>query len=124
MHQALHYGPTLLRDAELVRCLCSYKQLHTFKYITLKTKNKRQRRWWQTQLYSSREVHIGSSLLADLNFQLVSGLYKNFTRMSPTECEYLIHLIGEKISKKDTTFQKAISVQERLALRLRFFGKW
>jgi len=29
-------------------------------------------------------------------------------------------LNGEKISKKDTEFRKAISVQERLALRLRF----
>ena len=41
-----------------------------------------------------------SSLLADLNFQSVSGLYKNFTRMSPSEFEFLINLIGEKIFKK------------------------
>jgi hypothetical protein len=38
-------------------------------------------------------VYSGSSLLADLNYQPVSGLYKHFTRMSPTEFEYLIHLI-------------------------------
>jgi hypothetical protein len=38
-------------------------------------------------------VYSASSLLADLNYQSVSGLYKNFTRMSPTEFEYLIHLI-------------------------------
>ena len=36
--------------------------------------------------------------------------------MSPSEFEFLIHLIGEKISKKDTVFRKAVSVQERLAL--------
>jgi hypothetical protein len=45
-------------------------------------------------------VYSGSSVLADLNFQSVSGLYKNFTRKSPSEFEFLINLIGEKISKK------------------------
>jgi len=58
-------------------------------------------------------------LLADLNFQSVSGLDKNFTRMSPSEFEFSINLTGEKISKKDKAFRKAISVQERLALTLR-----
>jgi len=68
-------------------------------------------------MYTSREVYSGSSLLPDLNFQSVSGLYKNLIRMSPSEFEFLINLIGEKkISKKDTAFRKAISVQERLAL--------
>jgi len=57
---------------------------------------------WQRQLYTSREVYSGSGLLADLNFQPVSGLYKNFTRMSPTEYELLINLIGEKKPRKMT----------------------
>jgi hypothetical protein len=38
-------------------------------------------------------VCSASSLLADLNYQSVSGLHKYFTRMYPTEFEYLIHLI-------------------------------
>jgi hypothetical protein len=63
------------------------------------------------------------SLPADLNFHSVSGLYKNFARMSPSQFEFLIHLIGEKkISKKDTAFRKAISVQEKLALKLGFLA--
>jgi hypothetical protein len=40
--------------------------------------------------------------------------------MSPSEFEFLINLIGEKISKKDSVFRKAISVQETLALTLHF----
>jgi hypothetical protein len=42
--------------------------------------------------------------------------------MSPSEFEFLIHLIEKKISKKDTAFRKAISVQESLALTLRFLA--
>jgi len=63
-------------------------------------------------------MYSGSSLLADLNFHSVSVIYKNFTRMSPSEFEILINLIGEKISKKDTSFRKATSIQERLAMTL------
>ena len=45
-------------------------------YICYDLKKKRKEwRWWQRQLYTSREVYGGSSLLADLNFQSVSGLY-------------------------------------------------
>ena len=36
--------------------------------------------------------------------------------MSPSEFEFLNNLFGEKTSKKDAAFRKAISVQERLAL--------
>jgi hypothetical protein len=42
--------------------------------------------------------------------------------MSPSEVEFIINLIGEKISKKDAPFRKAISVQERLALMLHFLS--
>ena len=63
-------------------------------HIENKKKRRQKRRWWQTQLYANRNVYSGNSLLSDLKFQKVSGLYKNFTRMSPTDFEYLINLIG------------------------------
>jgi hypothetical protein len=87
----------------------SYIHIH----YALKTRKKQ----WQTQLYTNREVFSGSSLLRDLSFQPVSGQYKNFTRMSPTEFEFLINLIGEQISRKDTTFWK-------IDTDATFFGKW
>jgi hypothetical protein len=68
-------------------------------------------------------VYSGSSLLADWNFQSVSGLYQNFTRMSPSEFELLINLIGEKISKNDTAFRKATAVQVKVSTDATFLGK-
>ena len=63
-----------------------------------------------------QNVYHGSSLLADLNFQSVSVLYKNVTRMSTSESELVINLIGEKMSEKESALRKAIYIQERLAL--------
>jgi hypothetical protein len=40
--------------------------------------------------------------------------------LSPSEFEFLINLIEEKISKINTAFRKTISVQERLTLTLCF----
>jgi hypothetical protein len=54
--------------------------------------------------------------------QDISGQFKNFTRMSPTDFEYLLNLVGPKIKTKDTKFRKAVSVQDKLALTLRFLA--
>jgi hypothetical protein len=73
----------------------------------LRFKKKGKEHWlWQKQLFTSREVYSGSNLLADLNFQSVSGLYKNFTRMSPSDFEFLINSIGEKTPKRTKRSEK------------------
>jgi len=114
--RTLHIGvPSLLWEPE--RCLRVAAASYNYIYYALK--KKKERWWWQRQLYTSTEVYRGSSLLADLNFQLVSGLYKNFTRMSPSEFEFLIWL--EKKSRR-TAFRKAISIQERLTMMPRFLA--
>ena len=80
---------------------------------------KRPRRWWSHKLYEERS---GSTLLDALKFQSISGHYKNFTRMSPTDFEYCLNLIGPRIQKSNTNRREAISVQDRLALTLRFLA--
>ncbi|EZA56114.1 hypothetical protein X777_03595 [Ooceraea biroi] len=97
-------------------------QLAAVNYIFLHyllKKPRKSRRWWIKRIFANRGVYSGPKLLRDLKFQSVSGQYKNFTRMSPIEFEYLINLVGKQISKIDTTYRKVIPVQKRLAITLR-----
>lgn len=43
-----------------------------------------------------------SDLLNDLQQREISGQYKHFIRMSYIDFEYLINLMGPKVSKQDT----------------------
>lgn len=78
--------------------------------LTTKKRKRRERRWWQTELFQKRN---GSELLMDLKSQEISGQYKNFCRMSPSDFENLLQKIGPHITKKDTHFRTAISAQDR-----------
>ncbi|XP_017302989.2 uncharacterized protein LOC108253473 [Diaphorina citri] len=75
------------------------------------------RRWWRTELYRKR-----SKLVRELREQQLSGQYKNFTRMTPTDFEYILSQIGGKISKVNTRMRAAVSAEDRLALTLRFLA--
>ncbi|XP_022182210.1 uncharacterized protein LOC111042026 [Myzus persicae] len=83
---------------------------------------RKERRWWQTNIFKSRNIYCGSTLINDLRSQEISGQFNNFIRMSSIDFEHLITLIGPKISRMDTTFRKAIPVQERLAVTLRYLA--
>ena len=90
------------------RAMSSQLAAASYSYIHYALKKKiKEWRWWQRQLYTSREMYSSSSLVADVNFQLVSGSYKNFTRMSPNGSEFLINLIGQKFRKRTKRSGKA-----------------
>lgn len=71
---------------------------------------RRKRRWWHTNLYKKRNC---TELLLDLKSQKLTGQYKNFTRMSPSDFENLLMRIGPGISKQDTHLRASISAQDR-----------
>lgn len=45
--------------------------------------------------------------------------FRNFTRMSVTTFDYVLHLIQDKITKRDTTFRRSIPPSQRLLVTLR-----
>ena len=46
--------------------------------------------------------------------------YTQYLRMSPQQFKYLTDLVSSDASKVDTNWRKAISVEERLAVTLRY----
>lgn len=86
-----------------------------------KRKLVRKRRYWMTELFKSRSRYSGSDLLSDLAIQ-DTGQFKNFCRLSSTDFEFIVSLIGPKIMKKNTNFRECIPVNERLAVTLRFLA--
>jgi hypothetical protein len=111
--------PAMDASVQLQLATASYIYIH---HTIVKNKKRKSPRWWMSQLYQSRQIYSGSSLMADLKFEHISGLYKNFTRMHPTDFEFLINAVGPSISRKDTKFRASIPVQERLAVTLRFLA--
>jgi hypothetical protein len=108
-------------SVQLQLAAASYTRIYIHHTI-VKNKKRKSPRWWMSQLYQSWQIYSGSSLMADLKFEHISGLYKNFTRMHPTDLEFFINAVGPSISRKDNKFRASIPVQERLAVTLRFLA--
>jgi hypothetical protein len=72
-----------------------------FIHTPLLSKNtkRKESRWWQTQLCSSRTVCSGARFLVDMKFKEISRKYKKFTHLAPAYFEFLINLIGMEIGK-------------------------
>ncbi len=78
-------------------------------------KKKIAKRMWLRKLFRKRTKNSILNILDSEHF-------KNFTRMSMQDFQFLIDLIGPKIRRQDTCFRQAITVKERLAITLRFLA--
>lgn len=96
-------------------------------YFMLK-KNKSKRRFWIRPSLRKKEDNVTSKLLQDLREDDISiggelrSSFKNFLRMSSTDFENLLCLIGPIISKNNTNYRDSIPAQERFAITLRFLA--
>ena len=82
--------------------------------------NIRKRRWWRRQLFqsSNRPAHDPLDIL-----RLEDGMgFRNFVRMPPVDFEELLHMVGARISKQNSTFRESVSPSVRLAATLRYLA--
>lgn len=78
---------------------------------------RKKKRWWVREYLQQRE---SSSLLSSLRMR--DGSFENFTRMSRTDFEILLNMVGPAIVKQDTKFRKSIDPHIRLAVTLRYLA--
>lgn len=91
---------------------------------------KRKKRLWVRPYLQKRSHHSGQVILEDLkNDELAMAKgdlkidsFRGFVRMSSSDFELLIGLIGSKIARCDTNYRASISVPEKLAVTLRFLA--
>lgn len=87
-------------------------------YIVLAEKRKKRTRIW-IRPYLSRRDTLDS---VDKELMLDKYLFKNFTRMSKSDFEFLVNRIGPNIQRQDTNMRNAIPVTTRLAITLRYLA--
>ncbi|CAI6359701.1 unnamed protein product [Macrosiphum euphorbiae] len=86
--------------------------------------------WWARQKKISKKrrywVHpINLSNISSSTSVVANELhsdpdkFKTFYRMSKSNFDNLVHIVGPKIFKKDTNFRIAVPVEERILLTLR-----
>lgn len=88
-----------------------------------KAKRKRAaKRLWTREWVKKREEYGAChTLMNELALSDLAG-FKNYTRMSSNDFEFLLEKISPLISRQDTTMRKAISARERLAVTLHYLA--
>lgn len=98
--------------AAVVAAICSLKR---------RKRNAKRRVWRKTWIQNRRTHGAFRTLLPELQFQDPMQ-YRNFLRMTAVQMEELVRRIGPVVCKKDTYMRSSISVNERLAVTLRFLA--
>ncbi|XP_058056222.1 uncharacterized protein LOC131207618 [Anopheles bellator] len=78
------------------------------------------RRCWTRELFAEASQH-GLRLIDQLYLNDGMG-FRNFTRMTPTDFEVLLGMVGAKIAAKETTFRQTIPANMRLIVVLHFLA--
>ncbi|KAK9744033.1 hypothetical protein QE152_g8135 [Popillia japonica] len=81
---------------------------------------KRKRRWWQRQ-FLQNGTYYGDNLMAELLLNDGSS-FRNFVRLTKSDFEEVLCLVGPKIFKKNTNYGAAIPPSIRLMVALRYLA--
>uniref|UniRef100_A0A182VPM2 DDE Tnp4 domain-containing protein n=1 Tax=Anopheles minimus TaxID=112268 RepID=A0A182VPM2_9DIPT len=79
------------------------------------------RNWWMRPIFIQRN-EAGNRLLAVLMEEQFAGATLNFLRMTKSDFDQLLSLIGPFIKRQDTNMRPAITVPERLLITLRYLA--
>ncbi|XP_061717545.1 uncharacterized protein LOC133525267 [Cydia pomonella] len=94
---------------EVVMLCAAYIIMHKCKA------KKKKKRWWMRN-YLMNRTYVFDDLRG------FDGSFQNFTRMSRSDFETLLGLIGPAITRQETKFRHPIEPQRRLAITLRFIA--
>lgn len=87
-----------------------------------KRRRKSTRRQWVANWVQRRaSLGVHDQLLNEFRTE-DAKLYKNFTRMTTTNYDFLLERVAPLIQRQDTLMRKAITPSERLSVTLRFLA--
>ena len=76
---------------------------------------------WPWICHFKRVSQVGGGAGVSLVYAVLDVWYTQYSRMSPQQIKYLADLVSSDASKVDTNWRKAVSVEERLAVTLRYW---
>ncbi|KAG1657412.1 Protein ALP1-like [Nymphon striatum] len=86
------------------------------------SENGNERRWWVRPIFERREEQGAyHNLVREMRLN-DNEYYFKFHRMSPTQFDEILSLVGPIIQKQDTHFRSSISAGERLSMTLRYLA--